>query len=294
MPQPSAALAPFLALPDLATLPLPPAAQPADGVRLLRGVPCCFRDGSRPLELDLWLPEGRPAGPLPVIVFVHGGAWRKGMRDDLGPRFRAWRPGPFARLARAGFAVACPDYRLSGEAPFPAQEDDLTEALRWLDGRGDELGLDMRRLVTWGESAGAHLAALLALSTGPQASGCVVWYGPTDLTAAPAGTPEATLLGGPAAERPELARAASPVARVTAGAPPFLVLHGTDDSLIPPAQGEALVAALQQAGAEAEFVPVPGADHLWVGPDDSVVEDCFARSLAFALDVTGVEGDDGL
>lgn len=291
MPQPSAALAPFLAPPDLTALPLPPAAEPADGVRLLRGVPYCLRDGSRPLELDLWLPERRPAGPLPVIVFLHGGAWRKGLRDDLGPRFRAWRPGPFARLARAGFAVACPDYRLSGEASFPAQEDDLTEALRWLDARRDELGLDTRRLVTWGESAGGHLAALLALSTGSGVSGCVVWYGPTDLTAAPAGTPEAALLGGPAADRPELARAASPVARVAAGAPPFLVLHGTDDSLIPTAQGEALVAALHEAGAKAEFVAVPGADHLWVGPDDTVVEGCFERSLAFAREVTGAGGD---
>lgn len=114
-------LAPFLAPPDPATLPLPPAAHPADGVRLLRGVPYAVRDGSRPLELDLWLPEQPPtAGPPPVILFVHGGAWRTGLRDDLGPRFRAWRPGPFARLAQAGFAVACPDYRLSGEAVFPA------------------------------------------------------------------------------------------------------------------------------------------------------------------------------
>lgn len=286
MPQPSAAVLPFLALPDPVALPLPPAAEPADGVRLLRGVPYCVRDGSRPLELDLWLPAEHD-GPLPVIVFVHGGAWRTGLRDDLGPRFRSWRPGPFARLARAGFAVACPDYRLSGEALFPAQQDDLTEALRWLDARRDELGLDAGRLVTWGESAGGHLAALLALGSGPAVSGCVLWYAACDLTTAPAGTPEAALLGGAAAELPGPARAASPVARVTADAPPFLVLHGTDDSLIPPAQSENLVAALRGVGAQAEFVAVPGADHLWVGPDDAEVEACFSRSLAFARDVTG-------
>ncbi|AEY86885.1 putative esterase [Streptomyces hygroscopicus subsp. jinggangensis 5008] len=123
----------LLAPPDPATLPLPhPAhpAHPADGARLLRGAVYAVPDGSRLLTVDLWLPE-EAAPPVPVVVFVHGGAWRTGLRDDLGPRFRSWQPGPFARLARAGFAVACPDYRLSGEVPYPAQTDDLTASLAW-------------------------------------------------------------------------------------------------------------------------------------------------------------------
>ncbi|MEV5518605.1 alpha/beta hydrolase, partial [Streptomyces flaveolus] len=195
-------LAPFLAPPDPTALPLPPAARPADGVRLLRAVPYAVHDGSRPLELDVWLPEEAPDEPLPVIVFVHGGAWRTGLRDDLGPRFRTWRPGPFARLARAGFAVVCPDYRLSGEAVFPAPLDDLGAALAWLRARAADLGIDAERVVAWGESAGGHLAALLALTAGPPLRGCVVWYGATDLTAAPPRTPEAGLLGAPAADAP--------------------------------------------------------------------------------------------
>lgn len=108
----------LLAPPDPAALPLPHPAHPADGVRLLRGAVYAVPEGSRPLTVGLWLPE-ETAGPVPVVVFVHGGAWRTGLRDDLGPRFRHWHPGPFARLVRAGFAVACPDYRLSGEAPPP-------------------------------------------------------------------------------------------------------------------------------------------------------------------------------
>ncbi|MFJ9198614.1 alpha/beta hydrolase fold domain-containing protein [Streptomyces flaveolus] len=178
------------------------------------------------LELDVWLPEEAPDEPLPVIVFVHGGAWRTGLRDDLGPRFRTWRPGPFARLVRAGSAVVCPDHRLSGEAVFPAPLDDLGAALAWLRARAADLGIDAERVVAWGESAGGHLAALLALTAGPPLRGCVVRYGATDLTAAPPRTPEAGLLGAPAADAPHRAREAGPVARVTPGAPPFLILHG--------------------------------------------------------------------
>lgn len=275
-------LAAFLTPPDPTALPLPPAAHPADGVRLLRGVPYAVRDGSRPLELDLWLPEEPAGAPLPVVVFVHGGAWRTGLRDDAGPRLRAWRPHPFARLALAGFAVVCPDYRLSGEAVFPAQLDDLTEALAWSRARADELGLAADRVVTWGESAGGHLAALLALTAGPAVRGCVVWYGAADLTAAPPHTPEAALLGAPAADAPERARAASPVARVTADAPPFLILHGTEDSVIPVAQGKALATALRAVGAKADFRAVPGADHLWIGAAEEDVARCFTDTADFA------------
>ncbi|WP_131763910.1 alpha/beta hydrolase, partial [Actinomadura fibrosa] len=154
-PFPAALLRP----PDPARLPLPPAERPAAGVRLLRGAVYAVRPGFRPLELDLWLPDGTH-GPLPVIVFVHGGGWRAGSRTGLGPRFRDWRPGPFARMARAGFAVACASYRLTGEAAHPAQLDDLAAALGWLRARAGELNLDPRRTVAWGESAGGHLAAL--------------------------------------------------------------------------------------------------------------------------------------
>ncbi|MET9319530.1 alpha/beta hydrolase [Streptomyces sp. NPDC003038] len=272
-------------------LPLPPAAQPAPDVRLLRGAVYSTPAGIRPLELDLWLPA-EPRGACPVIVYLHGGGWRTGTRGDMGPRMRDWRPGPFARLAQAGFAVASLDYRLSGEAVYPAQLDDVTAALAWLHARAAELGLDTARIVTWGESAGAHLAALLAL-TAP-VSGCVAWYGPTDLSTLPTqappgsydpadpGTREALLIGAAIADAPDRARAASPVTHVTADAPPFLILHGTDDAAIPFAQGEQLAAALRDAGVEVDFRPVPGADHAWLGLAEEDVERCFETSLEFA------------
>ncbi|GAA2489859.1 alpha/beta hydrolase [Streptomyces gobitricini] len=113
-------------------------------MRLLRGVPYAPRPRVRPLELDLWLPD-EPRGPLPVVVFVHGGGWRTGTRTEMGPAFRHWRPGPFSRLARAGFVVASLDYRLSGEAVHPAQLEDVIAGLVWLDERAGELGVDTTR-----------------------------------------------------------------------------------------------------------------------------------------------------
>ncbi|MFF9623563.1 alpha/beta hydrolase fold domain-containing protein [Streptomyces griseosporeus] len=282
---PSPDLAPTLAPPDPALLPLPPVARPGDGVRLLRGVPYLVRDGSRPLELDLWLPDVTLPAPAPVVVFVHGGAWRTGLRGDPGPRLRDWDPSPWVRLVRAGFAVACPGYRLSGEAAFPAPLEDLTAALAWLRARARELGVAAGRPVLWGESAGGHLAALLALTSAEPVAGCVTWYAPTDLTAAGPHSPEALLLGADPATDPGAARAASPVAHASADAPPFLILHGADDSVVPADQGEALASALLAAGAEATLHRVPGSDHLWLGASGAAVEECFASSLAFTARV---------
>ncbi|WP_030611252.1 alpha/beta hydrolase fold domain-containing protein [Streptomyces sclerotialus] len=276
--------------PDIA--PLPPAARPEPGVRVLRGVPYAEAEGSRPPELDAWLPEEGVPGPVPLVLFVHGGAWRRGRRDDMGTRTRDWDPGPFARIAAAGLAVACVDYRLSGEAVFPAPLDDLRAALRWLTLRSAELGIDTGRTVVWGESAGGHLASLLALTPGPTVPapvGAVIWYGPSDLTAARGAfdphdprTPEALLLGAAPAGCPERARDASPVAHAHAGAPPFLLVHGDADTMVSCTHSEALAGALEAAGARAELRRVPGADHGWYGAADDQVADVFTESLRFA------------
>ncbi|MFM9370511.1 alpha/beta hydrolase fold domain-containing protein [Streptomyces sp. Da 82-17] len=303
--------------PDAARLP--PRAQVAGGASVLRGVSYAEVEGARPLELDLWLPAPAPpdepptgadmhpapagARPVPLVLYVHGGAWRRGRRDDLGPRTRDWEPGPFARIAAHGLAVACVDYRLSGEARFPAQLDDLRAALRWLTLRGPELGVDAERVVVWGESAGGHLASLLALTStppsqpspappappAPQLAGAVVWYGPADLTTprgsfdpADPATPEAALIGGPPARHPERAAEAGPLARVHGDAPPFLLLHGTHDTMVDPSHSEDLAARLQQAGAQAELGLIEGAEHGWIGLAEAAVDELFARSLAFA------------
>ncbi|CAM5382219.1 hypothetical protein SALBM135S_06958 [Streptomyces alboniger] len=283
----------LIAAPHPDHAPLPPRDPRGSGVRELRGVPYAEVAGARPLELDLWLPA---AGPAPLVLFVHGGAWRRGRRDDMGPRTRQWAPGPFARIAAAGLAVACVDYRLSGEALFPAQLDDVRAALRWLTLRAAELGVDTGRTVVWGESAGGHLASHLALDTaGPPLAGAVVWYGPSDLTA-PRGpftpedpaTPEALLLGAAPATVPERASAAGPLARVHAGAPPFLLVHGERDTMVDYSHSVSLAAALEAAGAPAELWTVPGADHGWLGAPEEKVEEIFAYSLRFARRSAGL------
>ncbi|MET9534507.1 alpha/beta hydrolase [Streptomyces sp. NPDC006649] len=274
--------------PDVA--PLPHAVPFETGTRVLRGVPYALRDGTRPLELDLWLPRNTGSRAAPLVLFVHGGAWMRGRRDDLGFRFREWSPGPQARIAAEGFAVACVDYRLSGEAAFPAPLDDLGSALRWLATRSAELGVDSGRTVVWGESAGAHLAALLALThTGPPLAGAVVWYGPSDLTTPRGGygpdnpaTPEALLLGGAPAALPEQASAASPLSRVHSGAPPFLIAHGEEDTMVSCSHSRDLAAALDTAGAHVDLRLIPGADHGWAGLPADQVEDIFTTSLGFA------------
>ncbi|MET9902892.1 alpha/beta hydrolase [Streptomyces sp. NPDC006446] len=271
--------------PDLA--PLPPAAPIGNGVRLHRGVPYAELPGGRPLELDLWLPDG--AGPHPVLLLVHGGAWRTGSRGDMGYRMRGWRPGPFARIAASGFAVASVDYRLSGEAAFPAQLDDLRGALAWLSTRSHELALDTDRTVVWGESAGGHLAALLALADDvPGVIGAVAWYAPTDLTldADNPHTPEALLLGATPAAAPERAVRASPLLQVHPEAPPFLLVHGEDDSLVSPEHSRRLAERLSEVGAPVELRLVPGADHVWHGLAEDQVEEVFSTSLAWAHKLT--------
>ncbi|MFJ3669712.1 alpha/beta hydrolase fold domain-containing protein [Streptomyces sp. NPDC090106] len=269
--------------PDLA--PLPPAAPVGAGVRLLRGVPYADVPGARPLELDLWLPENPGRQPLPLVLFVHGGAWRRGRREDMGYRTRAWNPGPFARIAGAGFAVASADYRLSGEALFPAQLDDLRQALRWLATRAPELGVDTARTVVWGESAGGQLAALLALADDtPGVVGAVVWYAPSDLTedGDNAHSPEALLLGGAPATVPENAALASPLLRAHAGAPPMFLAHGEDDSMVSCDHTRRLAARLTALGVPVESRLVPGADHVWHGLSEERLDEVFRTSLTWA------------
>jgi len=288
--------------------PLPAARSVAGGCRVLAGVPYGAIPGVRPLELDLWLPaEGD--GPVPVVVFLHGGGWRLGSRHGPGPGFAD--PTPFEELARAGIAVASIDYRLSGEATWPAQLHDAKAAVRWLRSRADEIGVDPERIAAWGESAGGHLAELLGLvtdsvlegavgvaGTSSRVSAVVAWYAPSDVAAvatdigadpADPATREAQLLGAPAPSVPELAAQASPVSHVRPDAPPFLLLHGEADRFVPCVQSVRLHTALVEAGVEAELYLYEDADHMWLGSADAA-SDALTRTVDF-LRKHLIEGD---
>jgi acetyl esterase/lipase len=249
------------------------------GVRILEGVEYACEVGYRPLLLDLYLPR---ADAAPVVLFLHGGGWQRGTRRDFGHEFEGWRQSPFERIAEAGFAVASADYRLSGEARYPAQLRDVRAAIGWLRDHGDEHGFDGSRIVAWGESAGAHLAALAAL-TGPGIAAVVGWYGVYDLAAMPGpaepSSREARLLGSAPADALAPAAEASPVSHVHADAPPFQLWHGTADRSVPFEQSERMAGALRAAGVPVELVPVEGADHIWRNAPD--VAAIFTASLAF-------------
>jgi acetyl esterase/lipase len=269
--------------PPAHALPLPAARPAAEGVRVLAGVPYAAIPRIRPLELDLYLPAVA-AALVPSVVFLHGGGWQLGSRHSAGPAYAEWSPSPFERLAQAGIAVASVDYRLTGEAQWPAQLYDAKAAVRWLRARADEIGIDATRIAAWGESAGGHLAELLGLTgadldgeigiVGPSSAVVAVaaWYAPSDLATVAENidsmaddSREAQLVGAPLPTVPDRVAQASPLSHVRAGAPPFLLLHGRDDQFVPCSQSERLCAALRQAGNSVEFETYAGSDHMWRG-----------------------------
>lgn len=269
--------------------------------------------GFRPLKMDIWVPR-QATGAVPLVVWVHGGAFQLGDRRELPPTFAP--DSVFRLLNEAGIACATVDYRHCLEAPFPAQLHDLKAAVRYLREFAGDLGIDPERFGAWGESAGGHLVALLGLTAsredlhgglGAQGhpsgiSAVVDFYGvsslvdipPTDtlkglfppaLTAAvPAGMPMQPaymLVGG--SDDPVLLAAASPVSYVTAGAPPFLLIHGDRDGLVPHSQTDLLAAALADAGVEHEVVTIKGADHCFFGAEDQL-EAILAAAVGFFLE----------
>ena len=221
------------------------------------------------LTLDLYCPE-KVSGPAPVIVWIHGGAWRRGGK----------RKCPAVALVPDGYAVASIDYRLSSTAPFPAQIEDCKAAVRWLRANAAKYNLDPDRIGVWGMSAGGHLAALLGTSGGvPELEGsgdnmqyssrvqavCAV-AGPTNLPALTNVGPKRMsaiegLLGGPLEKDKAKAIAASPIHYVSKDDPPFLIVHGEGDRVIPVEQSQRLYEALQKAGVNATLKILPQVGH---------------------------------
>lgn len=258
---------------------------------VIRDIPFAEYPGFRPVTLDLHLPEQDAAasGPVPVILQLHGGGWRVGRRGVFTPHVS--EADSFGRIVAAGFAVVAADYRLSGEAVYPAQLEDVHKALAWILDHGPDHGLDPTRIVLWGGSAGSTLAALTAFSTTVPLRGVIAWYGVSDLTAmaqhpneGDGPTREDQWLGTPVLEAPELARAASPAAQARTGAPPFYLAHGADDTYVPVDQSRRLMLALLAVGVDAHLDVVPAAGHFWLGKDDTSEQ--FDAAIAFARSVS--------
>lgn len=230
--------------------------------------------GSRSLGLDLYLPEGDSLDG--IIVWIHGGAWRSGSKNKV----------PALELVEQGWALASVDYRLSGEARFPAQIHDIKAAIRFLRAKSQEYGFRAENVFIMGSSAGGHLAALAGVTNGhdklegnvgehanesSDIQGIVSLYGASNLTTIlEQSTPHGLSVRGPALdlfiggqpdELVEATRLASPVFHVDADDPPLLLIHGDQDPQMPINQSHELEGRYESVGAPVIFEALHGAKH---------------------------------
>ncbi len=233
-------------------------------------------DGHERQKLDLYVPD--TGENLPLIIWVHGGAWLGGDKRHYNPR----------EYLKSGYAGASINYRLSQHAIFPAQIEDVKAAVRWLRANAETYRLDSDRFAAWGSSAGGHSVAMLGttgdvnefevgenLEVSSRVQAVVNYYGPTDFLQMDAhrlpdglvhdapDSPESKLVGGPIQEHKDRVAKANPVTYVSEDDSPFLIIHGDQDKLVPYQQSVLLKDALEKAGVPVTFYKVEGGGHGW-------------------------------
>ncbi len=274
-----------------------------EGIAVKRNIEYVAGGGPRQM-LDVYYPE-KSDKPVPLVVWIHGGAWSAGSKDRT----------PALPLLQQGFAVASVTYRFSQNAVFPAQIEDCKSAIRWLRKNAAQMNINPEKIGVWGGSAGGHLVAMLGVSgdvkdwekganldQSSRVQAVCDWFGPSNLlTFGPQGgndrpkgarpfpatdaadSPEGKLIGGPVPENKEKAKAASPTTYVTKDDAPFLIIHGDKDPLVPAAQSKELHELLEKIGVPSKLIILPGAGH--GGPQFnsretmSQVEEFFAKTL---------------
>lgn len=217
-----------------------------------------WRDG---LTLDLTAPE-RHGGAIPVMVYVHGGGWTSG-----DPQRQA--RDLYHEMALAGWATAAIRYPFAPDVSVEHQVEVVRAAVRWVRAELPAHGIVPTHVVLAGGSAGGHLAAMAALTAQhatERVDACVALYGIFDManrnrTRAPWGLISDTVMQATVERAPNRYSRMSPLDRITDSTPPFLIVHGTRDTLVPIAEAEQFVGALREAGRPVEYVPVHGAQH---------------------------------
>ena len=246
-----------------------------DGVTVYRDLGY-VTDGHERQTLDLYVPD--TGENLPLIIWIHGGAWRGGDKTHYTPK----------EYLKAGYAGASLNYRLSQHAIFPAQIEDVKAAVRWLRANAETYRLDPNRFAAWGSSAGGHLVAMLGttgdvaefevgenLKVSSQVQAVVDYFGPTDFLQMDAqrlpdglvhddpDSPESRLVGGPIQEHKDRVARANPITYVSKDDSPILIIHGDQDKLVPYHQSVLLKDALEAAGVPVTFYKVEGGGHGW-------------------------------
>lgn len=255
-------------------------AQLPAGIKLEKDI-AYIEGGDEAQKLDIYLPETPSDKPLPLIVHIHGGGWRAGNKF----------PCPVSAMVLKGYAVASVEYRFSQKAIFPAQIQDCQAAIRWLRAHAKQYHFDTDHLGAVGGSAGGHLSALVGTAGGKKAfppigshldqsdrvQAVIDIYGPADFSTVvqqaaedknvknifafnTPSDPYSSLIGTKLDDKPK-ADAVSPVHYVSKESPPFLILHGTHDTLVPYAQSVELEAALKTQNVPVWLQTLPGSGH---------------------------------
>lgn len=239
---------------------------PPEGVKELAGIEYCSVDGIS-LKLDLALPENAE-GPLPGLIFIHGGAWVSGER-------KVYHLYTY-KFAQEGYAAATISYRLADQARFPAAVEDAKCAVRWMRAHASEYGIDPGNIAVIGGSAGGHLAMMAGYSDDAEFKGAggyddvssavqavVNFYGPYDLTAdiAKESGDVKEFLGAAYEENPDIYLEASPMHYLDEGDPPTLIFHGTIDDVVPVEQSDRLAARLEELGIPHSYQRFEGWPH---------------------------------
>lgn len=251
-----------------------------------------YRPGkSKAWRLDLFHPKAKSDKPRPGIVFIHGGGWRNGDK----------RTGTFLSgaidYAQKGYVTITVNYRLTGEAPFPACIEDVKCAVRWFRAHAKKYNLDPKSIGAYGNSAGAHLVSILGLvKPGAGLEGDGPWKDQSSMVQAVAAsaTPTDFNLFGPPREGDtrfvdkrwsvdELRRLSSPINHVSKDAPPFLLFHGTADRTVNVKHSDIFVEALKKADCDVTYIRIDDAGHgvfnQQVKQTKPAMEEFFARTL---------------